>query len=173
MRVLHLTTEFPWPATSGGPVRTLSQLRITASLPEVEAITLLSVTERPVPEAEIRALASSFSGAGVEAGEKVRIVPPIFHPIHLFDFKRYVPRVALLRLGGVPYLAGKWDSTALRRRLRRELRDAAPTSSTSITSAWRVTFARSSPNALAAGPSSTSTTWRATSSSSSQTRRRG
>ena len=30
MRVIHLTTEFPWPATSGGSVRTISQLRILA-----------------------------------------------------------------------------------------------------------------------------------------------
>jgi glycosyltransferase involved in cell wall biosynthesis len=116
MRVVHLTTEFPWPATSGGPVRTLSQLRIIASLPEVESITLLSVTERPVPRSEIEAL-----GAAVP---KLAVVPPVFHPIHLFDFKRYVPRVVALRLLGVPYLAGKWDSRRLRRTLRRELSDA-------------------------------------------------
>jgi glycosyltransferase involved in cell wall biosynthesis len=116
MRVVHLTTEFPWPATSGGPVRTLSQLRILASLAEVESITLLSVTERPVPRSEIEAL-----GAAVP---KLAVVPPVFHPIHLFDFKRYVPRVVALRLFGVPYLAGKWDSRRLRRTLRRALSDA-------------------------------------------------
>lgn len=113
VRVLHLTTEFPWPATSGGPVRTLSQLGIIASLPEVEAVTLLSVTERPVPHSEIAALEGAV--------EKLRVVPPVFHPIHLFDFKRYVPRVVMLRLLGVPYLAGKWDSRELRATLRREL----------------------------------------------------
>lgn len=113
MRVLHLTTEFPWPATSGGPVRTLSQLRIVASLPEVESITLLSVTETSVPDEDVRALE--------RAVDKLRVVPPVFHPIHLFDFKRYVPRVVALRALGVPYLAGKWDSPALRRALRREL----------------------------------------------------
>ena len=116
MRVLHLTTEFPWPPTSGGPVRTLSQLRIIASLPEVEAVTLLSMTERAVPDSDVRALAAAV--------EKLRVAPPIFHPIHLFDFKRYVPRVVALRLIGVPYLAGKWDSPVLRRMLRRELIDA-------------------------------------------------
>src|SRR5262249_10451510 len=104
MRVVHLTTEFPWPATSGGPVRTLSQLRITASLPEVDAITLLSVAEHPVPAADVRALAQSFA-TGPCAG-KLHVVPPVFHPIHLFDFKRRVPRVVALRLAGVPYLAG-------------------------------------------------------------------
>ncbi|MDF2695773.1 MAG: hypothetical protein K0S65_4156, partial [Labilithrix sp.] len=115
MRALYLTTEFPWPATSGGPVRTLSQLRIMASLPEVESITLLSVTEQPVSKADIRALENAV--------DKLRVVPPIFHPIHLFDFKRYVPRVVALRLLGVPYLVGKWDSKKLRRTLRRELVD--------------------------------------------------
>jgi glycosyltransferase involved in cell wall biosynthesis len=118
MRVLHLTTEFPWPATSGGSVRTVSQLRILASLPEVEAVTVLSIAEHPVAEADRRALAAAIP--------KLRVLPPLFHPIHLFDFKRYVPRVVLLRaLRGVPYLAGKWDSRALRKALRRELADTA------------------------------------------------
>ena len=113
MRVVHLTTEFPWPATSGGPVRTLSQLRIIASLPEVESVTLLSVAEHDVPASDIRALEGAV--------EKLRVVPPVFHPIHLFDFKRYVPRVVALRALGVPYLVGKWDSKKLRQTLRREL----------------------------------------------------
>jgi polysaccharide biosynthesis protein PslH len=94
-------------------VRTLSQLRIIASLPEVESVTLLSVTEREVPHSEVAALEGAV--------EKLRVVPPVFHPIHLFDFKQYVPRVVMLRLLGVPYLAGKWDSRALRRTLRQEL----------------------------------------------------
>jgi glycosyltransferase involved in cell wall biosynthesis len=113
MRVVHLTTEFPWPATSGGPVRTLSQLRIVASLPEVESITLLSVTEQRVSRSDVRALETAVP--------KLRVVPPVFHPIHIFDFKRFVPRVVALRLLGVPYLVGKWDSRRLRRTLRRTL----------------------------------------------------
>jgi glycosyltransferase involved in cell wall biosynthesis len=117
MRVIHLTTEFPWPATSGGPVRTLSQLRILTSLPEVEAVTILSVAEHDVPARDCRAFQ--------DAVEKLRVLPPAFHPIHLFDFKRYVPRVVALRVLGVPYLAGKWDSRALRKVLRRELVAAA------------------------------------------------
>jgi glycosyltransferase involved in cell wall biosynthesis len=114
MHVLHLTTEFPWPATSGGSVRTVSQLRILASLPEVETLTVLSVTEKPVSDADRSAFAAAIP--------KLRVLPPVFHPVHLFDFKRYVPRVVALRaLRGVPYLAGKWDSRALRKVLRREL----------------------------------------------------
>lgn len=116
MRVVYLTTEFPWPATSGGPVRTLSQLRIVASLPEVESVTLLSVTEKPVPASDLRALETAVP--------KLRVVPPVFHPIHLFDFKQYVPRVVALRGIGVPYLAGKWDSPMLRSVLRSELSTA-------------------------------------------------
>lgn len=114
MRVLHLTTEFPWPATSGGSVRTVTQLRLLASLPEVATVTTLSVTEKDVSEADRRAFADAIP--------KLRVLPPVFHPVHLFDFKRYVPRVVLLRaLRGVPYLAGKWDSPRLRAALRREL----------------------------------------------------
>ncbi|MCT7423514.1 hypothetical protein N4A85_25600, partial [Escherichia coli] len=55
MRVLHLTTEMPWPATSGGSVRTVTQLRLLASLPEVESVTTVTVTEKPVAEADRRA----------------------------------------------------------------------------------------------------------------------
>ena len=118
MHVLHLTTEFPWPATSGGSVRTVSQLRILASLEEVETLTVLSVAEKPVSDADRSALAAAIP--------KLRVLPPVFHPVHLFDFKRHVPRVVALRvLRGVPYLAGKWDSSALRKALRRELLRAA------------------------------------------------
>ena len=114
MRVLHLTTEFPWPATSGGSVRTVTQLKLLTSLPEVESVTTLSVTEKPVPEADRRAFA--------EAVPKLQVLPPVFHPVHLFDFKRYVPRVVALRaIRGVPYLAAKWDSPRLRKTLRGEL----------------------------------------------------
>ena len=125
MRVVYLTTEFPWPATSGGPVRTLSQLRIVASLPEVESVTLLSVRETDVPAAHVDALEHAFDSEPTAKG-KLKVVPPIFHPIHLFDFKKYVPRVVALRLLGVPYLAGKWDSRDLRSALREQLKRIRP-----------------------------------------------
>jgi glycosyltransferase involved in cell wall biosynthesis len=114
MRVLHLTTEFPWPATSGGSVRTVKQLELVASLPEVEGITTISVAEKEIDESWRRAFAAAIP--------KLRVVPPVFHPVHLFDFKRYVPRVVALRaFAGVPYLAGKWDSRPYRRLVRHEL----------------------------------------------------
>jgi glycosyltransferase involved in cell wall biosynthesis len=124
MRVVHLTTEFPWPATSGGPVRTTSQLRIVASLPEVESITLISLTETSTPASDVAALSHAFDGDG--ATSKLRVVPPVFHPIHLWDFKAYVPRVLALRALGVPYLAAKWDSRDLRNTFREELARAKP-----------------------------------------------
>ena len=96
-------------------MRTLSQLKILASLPEVERITLLSVIERRVSEAECIALA--------EAVPKLDVRTPVFHPIHLWRHPRYVPRVLALRMFGVPYLAAKWDSRALRKTLRHALRD--------------------------------------------------
>jgi glycosyltransferase involved in cell wall biosynthesis len=81
-------------------------------------VTVMSVTEHEVSAAERRALS--------EAIPKLRVLPPIFHPIHLFDFKQYVPRVVLLRaLRGVPYLAAKWDSSELRTALSHELIDTA------------------------------------------------
>ncbi len=117
MRLVHLTTQFPWPATSGGPVRTLSQLGVLASLPEIERITLISLTEHPIADAACRALA--------DAVPKLTVVAPVFHPIHLWRHPRYVPRVLALRMLGVPYLVGKWDSRALRDTLCRALHDRA------------------------------------------------
>jgi polysaccharide biosynthesis protein PslH len=113
MRVLFLTTEFLWPAASGGPVRSLSQVRIIASLPEVESVTVMSLAEEPVAAAHVRAFEANVP--------KVSAIPPIFHPIHLWDFPKYVPRVVGLRMLDVPYLAGKWDSPAVRKMLRAEL----------------------------------------------------
>jgi glycosyltransferase involved in cell wall biosynthesis len=121
MRIVHLTTQFPWPATSGGPVRTLSQLRVMAALPEVEEIVLLSVVE----DAAAASDASAFEALRA-AVPKLRVVSPVLHPIHLWDFPRYVPRVLALRALGVPYLAAKWDSRALRATLRKVLAESRP-----------------------------------------------
>lgn len=97
-------------------MRTLSQLELAASLPEIERITLLSFAERSVQARDLAALAAAVP--------KLRVVPPAFHPIHLRRHPWRVPRVVALRAFGVPYLAGKWDSPQLRAQLRQELRDA-------------------------------------------------
>jgi glycosyltransferase involved in cell wall biosynthesis len=99
-------------------VRTLSQLKILSSLPEVSRLTLISVSERPVAQAALDALA--------DAVPKLRVLSPVFHPIHIWRFPRRVPRVLILRASGVPYLSAKWDSPSLRRTLLRELRSSPP-----------------------------------------------
>lgn len=113
-RVLHLTTEFPWPATSGGPVRTLAQLNVLASLPDVERVTLLSVAERHVSERQREALAAAVP--------KLNVLAPVRHPIHIWRHPGHLPRMLAVRLRGVPYVAAKWDSRPLRRRLSEALR---------------------------------------------------
>ena len=95
-------------------MRTLSQLKVLASLPEVDSVTLLSVTESHVQASLCQALS--------DAVPKLRVLPPVHHPIHLFRSPLYVPRVVILRLLGIPYLAAKWDSPRLRRCLRDALR---------------------------------------------------
>jgi glycosyltransferase involved in cell wall biosynthesis len=113
VKILYLTTEFPWPAASGGTVRSSSQLRTLAAVPDVSDIVVLSVSETPVAADRLAALAAAVP--------KVRVLPPVFHPVHLFDHPTRVPRVLALRAFGVPYLAGKWDSPALRRLLTAQL----------------------------------------------------
>jgi len=114
VQILFVTNEFVWPAERGGRVRSLSQLRLLASLPEVERIRLFTLREDHVPEEHRAELARQVG--------KLDVLEPVFHPIHLFAHKRYVPRVAWLRVAqGVPYLAGKWDAPAVRSALQREL----------------------------------------------------
>lgn len=110
MNILYLTTEFPFPATSGGTVRSLSQLRTLAALPEVETIHVLSVSETPVDDDTRATFEASVP--------KLHVAPPVFHPVHLFDHPSYVARVLALRAMGVPYLAAKWDSAPLHAALK-------------------------------------------------------
>jgi polysaccharide biosynthesis protein PslH len=114
VQILYVTTDFVWPAERGGRVRSLSQLRVLSSLPEVEAIRLFSLSEDPIPPQARAVLAREVA--------KLEVLEPVFHPIHLFRHPRYVPRVAWLRIAqGVPYVAGKWESASVRRALEREL----------------------------------------------------
>ncbi len=114
MRVLVLTPEFPWPATSGGRVRSVAQLKVLSSLPEVEQIVLSSVREEDVSLLEVAALEKAIG--------KCHVMPPLFHPIHLRTNLRFVPRVIWNRLTtGTPYLAAKWLSRELAWRITSEL----------------------------------------------------
>jgi glycosyltransferase involved in cell wall biosynthesis len=114
LRVLFLTTDFVWPPNSGGRIRTLSQLQVMSSLPQVGRIRFFSM-----PETEV---GSDHRAALMREVPKLELIEPVFHPIHLFRHPRYVPRVLWLRaVRGVPYVAGKWDSPAVRETLRHEL----------------------------------------------------
>ena len=101
MHVLYLTTELPFPAVSGGRVRTAADLTLLESLPEVRSVDLLCLEEEPSPPEALREVAEKLP--------KARLLGPIFHPIHLKKFPHYLPLVAALRVvPGYPYLAGKW-----------------------------------------------------------------
>ncbi len=113
MRVLFLTTEFPWPATGGGRIGTMSQLQVLSSLPQVGQIRFFSIYETDVRAEDREALTRHVP--------KLEMVEPVFHPVHLFRYPTYVPRVMWLRVRGVPYVVGKWDSSAVRDALRREM----------------------------------------------------
>ena len=114
MRILHLSADFLWPAGDGGRLRSIAQLRVLSSLPEVERIDMFCLCEEDITAERRAELEREIP--------KLALLEPVFHPVHLFRHRRYVPRVVLLRaLRGVPYVAGKWDSPAVARALRREL----------------------------------------------------
>src|SRR3989442_218761 len=115
MRLLYLALDFGWPAVRGGQVRVLSQLGVLSSLPEVERIRVFWLSED-------RASFTARAGLAREM-PKLDVLDPIFHPIHLFQHPRYVPRVAWLRIvHGGPYLSGEWESPLVRSAIERELR---------------------------------------------------
>jgi polysaccharide biosynthesis protein PslH len=114
VRILHLSADFLWPAGDGGRLRSIAQLRVLSSIPEVERITMFCLCEEEISAERRAELEREIP--------KLSVLRPVFHPVHLFRYRRYVPRVVLLRvLRGIPYLAGKWDSPAVARALRREL----------------------------------------------------
>jgi len=114
MRILHLSADFLWPAGDGGRLRSIAQLRVLSSIPEVEHIAMFCLCEEEIGAERRADLEREIP--------KLAVLDPVFHPVHLFRHRRYVPRVVLLRvLRGIPYLAAKWDSPAVARALRREL----------------------------------------------------
>ena len=114
VRILHLSADFLWPAGDGGRLRSIAQLRVLSSIPEVEHITMFYLCEEEIGAERRADLEREIP--------KLTVLDPVFHPVHLFRHRRYVPRVVLLRvLRGIPYLAAKWDSPAVARALRRQL----------------------------------------------------
>lgn len=114
MRILHLSADFLWPAGDGGRLRSIAQLRVLSSIPEVERIAMFCLCEEEIGADRRADLEREIP--------KLTVLDPVFHPVHLFRHRRYVPRVVLLRvLRGIPYLAAKWDSPAVARALRQQL----------------------------------------------------
>jgi glycosyltransferase involved in cell wall biosynthesis len=86
-----------------------------ASLPEVESIRILALHEGDAATSDARALEVAVP--------KVSVAPLVFHPIHVFRHRLHIPRLLAVRIAKrVPYLAAKWDGSALRKALIEELR---------------------------------------------------
>ncbi len=117
MKVLLLSLEFVLPPDRGYRVRMLSQLRLLCSLPEVESVTLLSLTSAEVPEAQLRRLERELP--------KVRVERPVYQPIHMRRHPRFLPRLVRLRLlGRKPYLIAKCDSARMHALVRQHMSGA-------------------------------------------------
>jgi glycosyltransferase involved in cell wall biosynthesis len=106
VNVLFLLPDFVFPADRGLRVRSLSQLRVLASIDAVENITVLSLAEKQVSVDRIRGLESAIA--------KVRAVPPVIQPVHMRRSPKHMPRLLRLRARGVPYLVAKCDAPLMR-----------------------------------------------------------
>lgn len=118
LTVFYLTTEPPFPAVSGGRMRSLAQLRVLCSLPAVERVVVQHLREDDDDPAAREAIQRELP--------TLRVLPPVVHPIHVRQHLGLVPKILGLRSLGVPYLAGKWASSALTATLRRELPTLRP-----------------------------------------------
>ena len=115
MRLLFCAPDFAWPPVRGGHVRVLSQLRVLASLPEVEEIRIFWLREDPEAWRECEPIERAIP--------KTSVAAPLFHPIHLRRHRSHIPRVAWLRVAhAMPYISAKWESGMVRRALAGELR---------------------------------------------------
>ena len=95
-------------------MRSLAELEVLVSLPEVTSLTVLTLREAEIPKEDIVGLSDRLKTA--------RILESVFHPIHLKEFPHYFAWVALLRVARrLPYLAGKWVSPRVYRVIRRIL----------------------------------------------------
>jgi polysaccharide biosynthesis protein PslH len=116
MRLLFLSSDFVLPAERGLRVRTLSQLRVLSGIDAVEEITFLSLTDTPVPAALVRSLEEQLP--------KVRAEQPIVQRARLRGHPLAFLRFLWLRVRrDQPYLIAKFDSAAMRARVRQHLRD--------------------------------------------------
>jgi glycosyltransferase involved in cell wall biosynthesis len=115
MDVLFLSPDFVVPDDRGLRVRTLSQLRVLASIEDIERITFLSVADSEVSQERVRALE--------RAVPKVHAEPAIVRPPHWRTNARSLLRFLKLRfLRREPYLVAEVDSPEMRALLERHLK---------------------------------------------------
>jgi glycosyltransferase involved in cell wall biosynthesis len=115
MNVLFLSPDFVVPDDRGLRVRTLSQLRVLASIDEVERITFLSVTDSEISPERLRALE--------HAVPKVRAMGSIVRPPHWRTDARSLLRFLKLRFFyREPYVVAEVDSVQMRAFVRSHLR---------------------------------------------------
>jgi glycosyltransferase involved in cell wall biosynthesis len=114
VKVLFLSIDFVYPPDRGLRVRSFSQLQVMASLDFVEEITLLSLTEAPVPGDRLRALEREVP--------KVVAVAPVVQPTHMRRSPRHLPRLLRLRAQGEPYLIAKCNVARMRALVEQHLR---------------------------------------------------
>ncbi len=113
MNVLFLSLDFVIPADRGLRVRSLSQLRVLASIPSVETITFLALSEKAVAPDRAQRLEREVP--------KLRALPAVLQPTHMRRSPRHLPRLLRLRAQGVPYLIAKSDNREMRSLLEGEL----------------------------------------------------
>jgi glycosyltransferase involved in cell wall biosynthesis len=106
MRVLFLSRDFVLPATYGLRVRALSQLRVLASMPEIERVTLLSLGE-PIEAAHLAELEAMLPR--VTAVAPVRALGRVRK-----DARAFGAFLKLRLVDGLPYLAAVCESAAMR-----------------------------------------------------------
>ena len=115
MKLLFVSVDFPLPADRGLRVRTHTQLQLLAGLPGIEAVTLLSLHNAPLPADGVAMLEAELP--------LVQCQPPVFQPIHMRRHPETLPRLLQLRLlRDVPYIVGKCENAAMRALLVRHLR---------------------------------------------------
>jgi glycosyltransferase involved in cell wall biosynthesis len=117
VNVLFLSIDFVYPPDRGLRVRSFSQLRVLSSMPAVESVTFLSMSDKAIASDRLRALEGAVGAPG-----KLRVEPVVVQPGSMRRSPRQLPRLLRLRAQGVPYLVAKHDTTAMRELVERELR---------------------------------------------------
>ena len=116
MNCLFVSLDFVLPPDRGLRVRTLSQLRLLASLPRVERVTFLSLSAEAISADALRALERELP--------KVKVLAPVRQPVLRMRDPRHAPRMLFARARfGYPYLVAKSENAAMHALVRRHLRE--------------------------------------------------